>query len=350
MKPTRRQVLEYTSLILSTSLVVPFAQALNIQCDGDGASDDSNEGAEDKDKDIVAMLNIDPETLAYVTSGPCCWYCEDLWIVSHYQPVAFIEIFRDSADSLFAQADSEESSEFAVNVDKDSYVGSHVRIYELKDFHVDQAMAYQGCKLCGIEAARKEPPPSDEEKCVQTFHDDFMKDMMDQMNESLDLCWMPKLVYDTTMDFLWTMNYCDIIDAGSDGPYCDANNIFSFDIEDIKEPKCIGELGSIKPRQQANVDTDPRRSAARSAYRAIHLAREKEFFEFDADPIKGKLQLVSPHKKTGYAPGTEDHMDTLNDCEAQTKGLYGFVWWVPVGCCKERSDVMGFCEPETCDS
>ncbi|MBN0996642.1 twin-arginine translocation signal domain-containing protein, partial [Pseudomonas aeruginosa] len=43
---------------------------------------------------IATLLFIDPITLEYKIFGPCCHFCPDHLIVSHYQPVALVEVIK----------------------------------------------------------------------------------------------------------------------------------------------------------------------------------------------------------------------------------------------------------------
>ncbi|MDF5937105.1 hypothetical protein P4126_31805 [Pseudomonas aeruginosa] len=58
---------------------------------------------------IATLLFIDPITLEYKIFGPCCHFCPDHLIVSHYQPVALVEVIkgveiRYSANPLVAHS------------------------------------------------------------------------------------------------------------------------------------------------------------------------------------------------------------------------------------------------------
>ncbi|EOS8793614.1 twin-arginine translocation signal domain-containing protein, partial [Pseudomonas aeruginosa] len=99
---------------------------------------------------IATLLFIDPITLEYKIFGPCCHFCPDHLIVSHYQPVALVEVIKGGGDTVLGQPIG---GPLSVGTDNNDYTSMAVRIWQLPDWAIDIAMGYQSCKLCGVDAA-----------------------------------------------------------------------------------------------------------------------------------------------------------------------------------------------------
>ena len=176
----------------------------------------------------------------------------------------------------------------------------------------------------------------------------LIKSQMSAVNNNLPIC-ASELLYDSTSDFNWSTGCQDLALAATVPPNsCEigGGKLFS---SLSKGPgnyqACVGEWGANYPRQQANSWSDPRIGSAYTAYRAIHLAREYGQFPFSTDIKRGKLQPVYPNKLTGHPPGTSKATNVVRKNSISESGVYAYVWWVPVSCCKDLSEIAGACEP-----
>jgi len=52
---------------------------------------------------IAQLLSIDPVTLEYKVFSPCCYFCQDYLVVSHYQPVVLCEVIKGGGDTALGQ-------------------------------------------------------------------------------------------------------------------------------------------------------------------------------------------------------------------------------------------------------
>lgn len=310
---------------------------------------------------IADLLNVDSSTLAYKVLSICCQYCMDYFVVSHYQPVAIIEVTKSPKEGLISGGGSFGSAMSAVQgldntARNDSQYNSYsARIWEVPDWALSIAMNFMSCKMCGKDLA--EEPGSDmsnwdsmkEFACPGSAA--TTNEMMNMINDQMPDC-MPKLLYDTATDADWRYGCRDLDNAtlsmtctiGGDGDSGLGN--FIGGLFDDEDPPCIGGWGATYPRQMAAVDSDPRRAAAVAAVRAVSIAKQMGQFKFMTDWDLCKLQQTYPTKQVGYKPGSEDGWDELQSEDASTEGVYAFTWWATVGCCKTMDEIMGFCAPD----
>jgi hypothetical protein len=76
---------------------------------------------------LATLIVIDPVTLSYMIYGPCCHFCPDKLIVSHYQPVALCEVIKGGGDSALGPF----GGLLSVGTDNNDYTSFHVRIWQL---------------------------------------------------------------------------------------------------------------------------------------------------------------------------------------------------------------------------
>ncbi len=300
--------------------------------------------------DFASLLSIDSQTLEYKVFSPCCYYCPDYLIVNHYQPVILIEAIRGGSDSVVSGEGSESSSESGMVVHTKHLKNFAVKIWEIPDWAIDMAMAFQSCKLCGKDSAPKSTQSSDS-SFLSTFcsADGLMSSALTAINDALPDCF-PKLLYDSSLDTDWRTGCTDLakMTDALKGMTCSTNGAALKSIASSafgEDDYCIGEWGPLYPRQMAWKMEDPRLAAAIAATRALSLAGEKDYIDYSTDLEMGKLQLTFPEAKVGYPPGSEEGRDEIEDTDSSENGVYSFVWWLPVTCCKEYSEIMGLCTP-----
>lgn len=291
---------------------------------------------------IAQLLVIDPATLEYKVFGPCCYYCEDYLIVSHYQPVALCEVVKGAGDTVFGNP---VGSILSAGVDNNDYTSMHARIWEIPDWAIDMAMAFQGCKMCGVDSARSEATRSitDSSLCG-TATDVLLSKAMSQINNQLPDCF-PKLLYTTEADLTWNNGCRDITKASAlAGIEC---SLFSSVFSMMGLETCIGtRWGPLYPRQMATHQDNASIAAGITAYRALHLSRFAiGSLPFDASLAVGKLQQTLPHITVGLGAGSLGLDAMVRMGNVSLSQVYCFIWWVPVVCCKTYDEVMGLCTP-----
>lgn len=306
--------------------------------------------------DFADLLSFDPRTLEYKVFGPCCYFCPDHLIVNHYQPVILVEVIRGGADSVVVGKGSKSSAVQGMAVHTKHLKNFAVRIWEIPNWAIDMAMAFQSCKLCGKNAAPKSMG-SMGSSFLSSFcsADGLMNTALSQINDALPDCF-PKLLYDSYLDTDWRTGCTDLqrMTDSLKGMSCSKNRSAIKSLASSafgQDDYCIGEWGPLYPRQMAWKMEDPRLAAAISATRALSLAGEKGYLSYSTDINLGKLQLTLPEATVGYRPGSKEGRDELEDVDSSETGVYSFVWWLPVTCCKEISEIIGFCSPNiSCSS
>ena len=294
---------------------------------------------------IGPLIAVDPITLAYMVYGPCCYWCPDNLIVSHYQPVALCEVMKGGGDSAMGQP---LGSILSTGTDNNSYTSMQVRLWELPDWAIDLAMAFQSCRLCGVDAARTVNIPTSGLLDICGAGANVLQNKaLNAFNQALPDCF-PKLLYNTEFDPSWNTGCRDLSIASALGllecnAITSAINLFGME-------RCVGSMwGPLYPRQMASHNDNAAVAAGIAAYRAIHVAGFGiGSFPFNAALQVGKLQQTSPFVTTGFGAGSLILDTQMRLWPVSLEEIYTFVWWVPVVCCKSWDEIMGFCEPQMC--
>lgn len=304
------------------------------------------EDAQALNASLATLLVIDPVSLSYMVYGPCCWWCEDYLIVSHYQPVALCEVIKGGGDSALGQPIG---GPLSVGTDNNDYTSMHVRLWELPDWAIDIAMAFQSCKLCGVDQARTVNSPLSSMLDVCGAASNLLQNKaLSAFNAALPSCF-PKLLYDTEFDPTWNTGCRDIGIAAAVGMVACTNPLTSS-VSSFGTEICIGtKWGPLYPRQMADHDDNAAIAAGKAAYRAIHVSGfAVGSFPFNASLSVGKLQQTSPGVTVGFEAGSLLLDTMMRLYPVSLEEIYTFVWWVPVVCCKSYDEIMGFCTPQVC--
>ncbi|WP_081235209.1 MULTISPECIES: twin-arginine translocation signal domain-containing protein [Pseudomonas] len=290
---------------------------------------------------LTTLLSVDPITLEYKVFGPCCHFCPNKLIVSHYQPVVLCEVVKGGTDTVLGNP---VSSPLGVGVDKNDYTTFDVRLWEIPDWAVDIAMGFQGCKMCGVAKAKSVAVPNDLTGVCALLTDKAVAAATSAANSALPSCF-PKLLYSTELDPTWRTGCRDILKAQAIvGLLC--NNVGSL-IQIPGFETCIGtNWGPLYPRQMAGHYDNPVIQAGIAAYRALHVSRFSiGSLPFDASLSVGKLQQTAPATGVGFGAGSLMLDTEVRLGNVSLANVYSFVWWVPVVCCKPYNDVFGVCKP-----
>lgn len=294
------------------------------------------------DVSIAGLLSIDPLTLEYKIFSSCCYYCTDYYIVSHYQPVALIEVIKGGGDSAIGGSDI--GSMFSTGVDNNDYSTFEARIWQIPEWAIAIAMAYQDCKLCGIDAAKTENVQLSSATSVCSAATDALTEKaVEQVNENMPDC-MPKLLYSTEFDAAWRTGCRDLAHSFYSNPI--TCNELTGSISFFGMELCIGaKWGPLYPRQMATPNDSAPIAAGIAAYRAIHIsAFAQGSFPFDGSLSVGKLQMTTPHATVGFTAGSMMLDTQMRLGLVDLTHTYTFVWWVPVTCCKRIDEIVGMCD------
>lgn len=332
----------------------------------------ANVGAVDFDFDFTSLLDMtkfvvpDPLTLSYTVGGPCCKFCLTKFVVMHYQPVAFVEVTRAGYDS-FASSSRGNPLTSTVETDGKQQHSFDARVWDLPQIVIDLAFGLQACRLCGKPRGIGNPmdkiDPSALNDLVEGVCEtpasvvaEELKSSLESIYEQLlptlpDIACIPKVLYDTSKDKHWVTGCRDTALASVAGPLCEvpgagAGMTLTDWIGGGAFNPCVGHWGSVLPRQKQVLNHDIQTAAALTAYRAIHVAKHTwKTFPYDAS-LRGKLQQTIPNPAVGWAPGTNKLLYNSGR-STPLNGRWIFVWWVPVGCCKNLNEIAGLCAPVT---
>lgn len=311
--------------------------------------------------DISKIVVPNSKTLQYKVRSPCCFLCFTHYVVSHYQPVVFIEVIKGEDDGVFDEGGK--LTDGVVTSDGKWHHSFDVRVWDLPQIAIDAAYLFQSCRLCGKKGVKKRYftdvfgtsaakiaelattscVPSENEVAKQVKA--LIMQFMDQLPFSECI---PKLLYDSSIDPHWRTGCRDVEIADMMGGFCELPDPTGFTQKAAslasKLNLCVGSWGNVLPRQHRVVQHDIQTAAAMAAYRAMHLAA----YSFNTFPyeisLKGKLQQTIPEAGQGYPPGT--NKEIFNASRKTPKdGHWGFVWWVPATCCKDIRQIVGICPP-----
>ena len=293
---------------------------------------------------IATVLSIDPVTLQYLVFSPCCHFCPDYLVVSHYQPVVLCEVIKGGGDSIINQTGAGVVN-LSAAVDNNDYTSMHVRLWQIPDWAIDIAMLGQGCKMCGVDEARSPATKSIlQTSLCGTAADVVVGAATNAANQALPSCF-PRLLYTTESDPTWNTGCRDWLMIPPTDLECSAlgSQIGSmFGLE-----RCIGTMwGPLYPRQMATPRDNPIVAAGIAAYRALHVARNAiATLPFDTTLTVGKLQQTSPIPTVGFGAGSMLLDAQMLLSPVSPNQIYTFVWWLPVVCCKSYDEIFGFCSP-----
>ncbi len=296
------------------------------------------------DTNVAQLLSIDPVTLEYKVFSSCCYYCQDYMVVSHYQPVVLCEVVKGGGDTALGQSIG---GPLSAGVDNNDYTSMHVRLWEVPDWAVNIAMLGQGCKMCGVDAAKSSDTSiMGGSGMCSVVTDKLVSEATSQLNDALPDCF-PKLLYTTESDPSWNTGCRDWLMITPTEIECSTigstiSGMFGLE-------RCIGtKWGPLYPRQMATANDNPVIAAGIAAYRALHIARKAlGSLPFDTTIAVGKLQQTSPYASVGLGAGSFGLDTNLRMYNVSLSHIYTFVWWLPVVCCKTYDEIFGLCEPES---
>lgn len=315
--------------------------------------------------DMTKFVDPDSRTLSYSVGSLCCKFCATKFIVRHYQPVAFVEVTRSDADSFATGGTVSDKATATISTDGKQNHSFQARVWDLPEIVTQLAFGLTHCRLCGKPPGVGNPADQIDPSALADLAAGIcsspadvvaneMKQALQGMYQQLlatmpGMDCIPKVLYDSASDSHWDTGCRDIALAQVAGPVCDipgasAGMTVMDWIGGGSFNPCVGQWGSVLPRQKQVLNHDIQTAAALTAYRAIHVAKNTwKTFPYDAS-LRGKLQQTVPNASTGYSPGTNKMLFNLERTTSMN-GRWVFVWWVPVSCCKDITDIAGVCPP-----
>jgi hypothetical protein len=261
--------------------------------------------------------------------------------VRQYVPVAFVETTKGGGDSLLSipgirlpGGPGTASSSLSAT---DNTAEAHV--WNLPDLP-PQGPRCMGCGVASawVPAGATAPAPA---VCGSAALVSRAIGAIAPMTSALPLPMpVPTLAYASELDAInWRTGCRDLLDPQSRGAVeqlaCGVPG-GELAMAAIGESACIGSWGAMRPRQMRDIGPSPILHSAKTAVRAMSIAREQiGNFSFLVD-TQGKLQQVYPRIsscfRVGELPLPEPPSSSM-PAVASPDGRYGWVYWRPTTCC-----------------
>jgi len=322
-----------------------------------------------------AGIPLTPSCIQYRVLGCCDMHCTS-YVINHYLPVLLIEVVNKPGDSVFASPVISGVGGASGGVTGNTRIAKHheqgfeVRVWEISSKMRKAALGPVACAMCEDQYAKfngymdreaNPPDPLLKSGSKQCGGDKTLNMSLDKLTEISANTGAPKLVYSTELDPInWRTGCRDMQFTAAKGPQiavtCNAIALksaasdvmsslgFSYSANTSgPEEMCVGTWGPNYPRQYRSYNTDIT-GAAHEAYRAIHIASrvlKKNKYAISG----GKLQAFYPSAGQCFAPGANP-AEVDQKVRVSHNGKYGFIWWVPVTCCKSLSQ-MASCKTST---
>ena len=281
---------------------------------------------------LAGRISADPACTRVQFLGPCwcgmvpCGY--RLWM---YVPVAFVETVRAPGDSLLALPLPGAPAAEAAGTVSSSHSGldntAEVHVWQLSD----SAWMVSGqppCLQCRPSEARvPAPPPSAVADSICGPASAAVAAITANVTSSVGSV-VPALAYASEADEVnWRTGCRDLlaIDSWLDG-----------------ESATLGRWGVLYPRQMRDLGTPPVVYSAKTAFRALSIARDQlGTLPYPVDRV-GRMQQAYPAVSTCFdigeqplpqAPGSVRPVQTSGD------GRYGWFYWRPTTCCVDLNSL-----------
>ena len=282
--------------------------------------------------DLPRRICPDPGCTRVLVLGPCwcgpvpCGY--RLWM---YVPVAFVETVRAPGDSLLGlPLPGPQAAEGASTLSS-----SHSGLDNTSEVHVwllsDSAWMLSGqppCLQCRPSDARAPAPPPSAAANRACDPASAAVAAITSNVESSVASVVPALAYASEGDEVnWRTGCRDLlaIDSWING-----------------EPVTLGRWGPLYPRQMRDLGTPPVVYSAKTAFRALSIARDQlATLPYPVDRA-GRMQQAYPAVSTCFdvgeqplpqAPGSPRPAQTSGD------GRYGWFYWRPTTCCVDLNSL-----------
>ncbi|HEV3019493.1 MAG TPA: hypothetical protein VGY49_10775 [Burkholderiaceae bacterium] len=281
---------------------------------------------------LAGRISPDPACTRVQFLGPCwcgmvpCGY--RLWM---YVPVAFVETVRAPGDSLLALPLPGSSATAAAG----TVSSTHSSLDNTAEVHVwqlsDTAWMLSGqppCLQCRPSDARAPAPPTSAAADAACDPASAAVAAIIANGASSVGSVVPALAYASETDEVnWRTGCRDLLAIDS---WLDA------------EPVTLGGWGTLYPRQMRDLGTPPVVYSAKTAFRALSIARDQlGTLPYPVDRL-GRMQQAYPAVSTCFdigeqplpqAPGSARPVQTSAD------GRYGWFYWRPTTCCVDSNSL-----------
>lgn len=307
---------------------------------------------------ITGLVTMNISCFQPMVLGYCyCGYVPCGYLIRHFLPAAYVECIKADGDTVMGGAGSPAMATRITEPDAQAF---EVRVYEITDTARTTAFNVKSVCLCSGEYAKaegvaKNVMPSALASMTNAtgcgITDALLKQAISRMAGAVGTGLL-KLVYTTETDPVnWRTGCRDLAIAqatAAAGPLCAASAIddalgTGIAAQTPMGQICVGTWGTVFPRQMMQQGVTELVGASLAAYRALHIAAiTLNTLQFEVS-LACKLQPVIPVISNCYAPGAPPAIVDLTATVNPT-GSYGFIWWVPVVCCKsfQEAAACGF--------
>jgi hypothetical protein len=275
---------------------------------------------------LARRISPDPACTRVQLQGPCwCGSVPCGYRLRMYVPVAFVETVRAPGDSLLELPLPGLTAPGAAGTVSSSQSGldntAEVHVWRLSD----SAWALSGqppCLQCRPSDARAPaPPPSAAADGACGPVSATVAAIAANIGSTVAPL-VPALAYASEADeFNWRTGCRDLM---------------AIDSWTNPEPFALGRWGALYPRQMRDLGTPPVVHSAKTAFRALSIARDQlGTLPYPVDRL-GRMQQAYPAVSTCFdvgeqplpqAPGSPRPVQTSGD------GRYGWFYWRPTTCC-----------------
>jgi hypothetical protein len=256
--------------------------------------------------------------LCWCGASPCGYR------IRMYVPVAFIETVRAPGDSLLALP----LPEVGALRPPGTLSSSHSALDNTAEAHAwliaDAAWLLSGrppCLSCKPSDARSAAPPPTAAADLACGAVSTVVGALTSSAASSSVSALGELAYASEADALnWRTGCRDLQAIGSW----------------LRNPSSLRNWGDLQPRQMRDLGTPPVVYSAKTAYRALSIARDQLASLPFAVDLAGRMQQAYPAVSTCFDVGEQPLPQTpISDRPVQTSadGRYGWFYWRPVTCC-----------------
>ena len=293
--------------------------------------------------DLARRISADPACTRSQVLGLCwCGAAPCGYLVRMYVPVAFVETVRSSADSLVlgaslaapAAADTVSSSQSAL----DNTAEAHAWLLSDAAWLVAKGVP---CMRCQPSDARSPPPAPSTAADFACGSTSAVLTALASSAASSFTSVLTALVYASEPDAVnWRTGCRDLVCAQdwlTQVAACTPSAVGSEQSTVATgTPACVGQWGALYPRQMRDLGTAPVVYSAKTAYRALSVARDQlGTLAFPVD-LAGRLQQAYPVTSTCFGVGEQPLPSVQSSgqpVQISADGRYGWFYWRPVSCC-----------------
>jgi hypothetical protein len=287
---------------------------------------------------LLGQLYPDPACSEEHVVGAC--FCGSIPCgvrIERYVPVAFVETTRAPGDSLItalslpgALPGMTASSALSST---DNTAEAHV--WTLPDGPLPGISCLTCSAASAASPARVDDPAASVVACGASA---IVADATLSVAAGITGPWLPRLSYASELDAAnWRTGCRDRANPAMNivSRLLDCANAF-VDVVAGNDTGCLGRWGPLVPRQMRDIGPSPLLYSAKTAVRAMSIAREQiGTFPYPVD-TRGKLQQAYPQTSACFRVGDlplPQAPVSPRPAVASPDGRYGWIYWRPTTCC-----------------